>query len=374
MELSASEKLWRRMGLRLLLFALLAVFVLGAIPFLLQLFLPFLLAFWVAMGLNPLICQLETRVCWKRSVIVLFLLSLVAGVVLSFFWLVIPALVSELSTLTKNWEPLMEELWLVGEELVERLEVFLKRELIFGESLDIQRLKEWLFALLSRFFVAVGDWVMKVPQYVVGCLVFFMATYFMAIDYPLYQGKMRQHTTRKWRWWAEEMKETAVQAFGGYLKAQVILTLGVGGIMVLGFFFMELPFALVLALSIALLDFIPMIGAGMVLLPWAMVAFFTNQREVAWQLGVIWLLTALFRRLLEPKVLGQQTGLSPLLSLVSIYVGLQLGGLWGMILAPVVLLMLLHILALGIFRGTLEDGKACIRELRGIFEENEEKS
>lgn len=375
MELSESQKIWRRMALRCLLFLCIGFLSFSLLPLILPLCFPFILAFWVAMLLNPLVCQLEQSTTWKRSGIVLFLLSLVAGMVLSLFWLVIPAFLQEVATLAGNWEPLLEEIIGVFQDLGEEIRLFLHRDSLLGEGLDegIAKLKQWISALLSRFFVAFGDWVMKIPGIILGLFVFFMASYFMAVDYPVYQGKIRQHTTRQWRWWAGEVKETAVQAFGGYLKAQLILTLGVGVIMVLGFFFLELPYALVLALVIALLDFIPMIGAGMVLIPWALLAFFTNQTALSWQLGVIWLLTAGFRRLMEPKILGQQTGLSPLLSLVSIYVGAKLGGLWGMIVAPVLCLLFLHFLAMGIFQGTLADGKACFHAIREMFEETEEK-
>lgn len=375
MELSESEKIWRRMALRCILFVSLAVLVFVVLPLVLPLCMPFLLAFWVAALLNPLVCQLEQRLPWKRSGIVLFILFFLAGISISFFWLVIPALIGEVVTLAGNWEPLLEETMTVLGEFGEEVRLFLKSDFLLGEEVEagIDRLKQWISSLLSQFFVAFGDWVMKIPGFVLGLFVFFMASYFTAVDYPVYRGKMRQHTSRQWRWWAVEVKETAVQAFGGYLKAQLILTFGVGLIMILGFFCLDLPYALVLALFIALLDFIPMIGAGVVLIPWAMVAFFTNQITLSWQLGLIWLLTAGFRRLMEPKVLGQQTGLSPLLSLVSIYVGAKLGGLWGMMVAPVFCLLFLHFLAMGIFRGTMADGKACIRNLRGIFEGNEEK-
>lgn len=374
MEKRESEKIWRRMTIRCALFLALGCFFVLGMPYVLRFFLPFLLAFWVAMGLNPLVCQLEVAMGWKRTVIVLFLLFLMAGVILSFSWLVIPVLLEEITTLGRDWEPLLEEGLEIFMGLAEELRVFLKADTMLGDSVElaVEKLKEGVSALVSRFFLAFGDWVMKLPGYLIGFFVFLMASYFMTIDYPFYQGKIRQYTTRQWRWWAGEIKETAVQAFGGYLKAQFILTLGVGVIMLVGFLWMELPFALVLALFIAFLDFIPMIGAGAVLLPWAMVAFFTGNQEMCWQLGVIWLLTAGFRRILEPKVLGQQTGLSPLLSLLSIYVGLQVGGLWGMVLAPVVFLMVLHFLGMGIFRGTWDDGKACIQELRYFFEENRE--
>lgn len=90
------------------------------------------------------------------------------------------------------------------------------------------------------------------------------------------------------------------------------------------------------------MDFIPIIGAGTVMVPWAVIDLFMGNYFHAVQLMVIWGTIALFRRVGEPKFVGDQTGLSPIASLISIYIGWRLAGVLGMILGPTIALIALN--------------------------------
>ena len=115
------------------------------------------------------------------------------------------------------------------------------------------------------------------------------------------------------------------------------------------------------------MDFIPIIGAGTVMVPWAFIALFMGDLSTAVELMVIWGIIALFRRVMEPKFVGDQTGLSPILSLVSIYVGMKAGGVLGMILGPTILLICLNLAAMGIFHGLRLDLVAAARDILAIL-------
>ena len=127
-----------------------------------------------------------------------------------------------------------------------------------------------------------------------------------------------------------------------------------------------------LALVLAVMDFIPIIGAGTVMVPWAVIDLFTGNLGGAIRLMVIWGLIALFRRVGEPKFVGDQTGLSPILSLVSIYVGMRLGGVLGMIFGPTVLLIALNLVKLGLFDGVRADAEAAVEDVIAILRERPE--
>ena len=117
-------------------------------------------------------------------------------------------------------------------------------------------------------------------------------------------------------------------------------------------------------------DFV--IGAGTVMVPWAVIDLFTGNLGGAIRLMVIWGLIALFRRVGEPKFVGDQTGLSPILSLVSIYVGMRLGGVLGMIFGPTVLLIALNLVKLGLFDGVRADAEAAVEDVIAILRERPE--
>ena len=79
-----------------------------------------------------------------------------------------------------------------------------------------------------------------------------------------------------------------------------------------------------LAAALAILDFIPILGSGTVMVPWAVVDLLLGEFRHAVGLMAVWGMVALFRQIGEPKALGDQTGLPPLLSLASVYVGMKL--------------------------------------------------
>ncbi len=114
-------------------------------------------------------------------------------------------------------------------------------------------------------------------------------------------------------------------------------------------------------------DFIPIIGSGTVMVPWAVIDVLTGNWVHAVGLMVVWGIVCVFRRVAEPKAVGSQTGLSPILSLVSMYVGMRLAGVLGMILGPVLCLVLINVCRTGIFDGLLGDLRLAVRDTAAIL-------
>ena len=83
---------------------------------------------------------------------------------------------------------------------------------------------------------------------------------------------------------------------------------------------------------------------------------------------VVWGVICLFRQLAEPKIVGNQTGLPPILSLMSIYVGMRLGGVLGMVLGPVLTVALLNLVRLGVFRPTAADLRLAARDVTALLQ------
>ena len=196
-----------------------------------------------------------------------------------------------------------------------------------------------------------------------------MALYFLTADYPYLRTWAVQHTSASVTRFFSQVKQTALAAFGGYLKAELMLSVGVFFILLVGFILTRQSYGLLLALGLAVLDFIPIVGAGTVMVPWAVIALFTRDYVTAVNLMLIWGVIALFRRVMEPKFVGNQTGLSPILSLFSIYVGMKIAGVLGMILGPICTLVLLNLAALGIFDGIKADLSAAAADIAAILRE-----
>lgn len=375
-ELSWRERgrLWLRLGLRCALTLAAAGFLILAGPGLLSLLFPFVLALLLAWLLNPALRFLQKRVGGSRGVwamALLALLFLLAGGLLATLSYNIFV---ELRALVENWQSIWAGFLAVLDQIGswgERFSAYLPQEVVTWSEALLGRLVAWLQSvipgLLSAAAAGAGSAAMKVPPFLVAFLVFVMASYFIMADYPhiryLALERMSADTLGLLRF----IKHTAASAFGGYVRAQFILSVGVFFILLVGFTLTGRNYALLLALLLAVLDFIPIVGAGTVMLPWAAVCLVTRDLRTAVELLVIWGVIALFRRVGEPKVVGNQTGLSPILSLVSIYVGMKLAGVAGMILGPVVFLVVLNICRAGVFDGTAADVRLAVRDIRAIL-------
>lgn len=130
---------------------------------------------------------------------------------------------------------------------------------------------------------------------------------------------------------------TATGAVGGYVKAYLILLLLTFGELLLGFVLLRVAYPFFTAALVALIDLLPVFGVGAVLVPWAVWLFIKGETVRA--VGMLLLFGTMYavRQFTEPKVVGRQIGIHPLLTLASAYLGFRFFGLWGMIAAPITL-------------------------------------
>ena len=115
------------------------------------------------------------------------------------------------------------------------------------------------------------------------------------------------------------------------------------GILVAGLFLLRVQGAALLATLIALLDALPVLGAGLALVPWALVELILGNYGRGLGLAAIYTVTLTVRNALEPQVVGKQIGLHPLVALISFFVGWRLAGLMGMLLGPILTLILVKL-------------------------------
>lgn len=133
------------------------------------------------------------------------------------------------------------------------------------------------------------------------------------------------------------------QAFGAYFRTQGILMLITAGICVAGLWILKNPYALLLGLTIGVLDALPFIGTGIIFLPWAAISGIMGDWKLAAGLLLTYGVCYLFRELLEPKLMGKQIGMTSLEMIISMYVGIRLFGLAGVIMGPVGYLVIVEL-------------------------------
>lgn len=378
-QLSWPERgqLWLRIGIRLVVAALVVLFLWKLAPPLLSLFMPFLLALGAAALLNPAVRWLQKRLGWSRGVLSLLALLVVFGGVGTALSLLIRAAVMEMISLAENWQEILAALENGVQALDELLQGVADRlpiPALTTEHTILEQAALWLQEWFQTAGLDLGnltqfatDKAKDVSTFALALVIFLVASYFLCADYPYLRTRAIQSMDEELLSWLGQAKTAALAAFGGYLKAQLLLTIGVFFILLGGFLVTGQSYALLLALSLSVLDFIPIVGSGTVMVPWAVIALFTKNYEQAIALMVIWGAVVVFRRVAEPKFVGNQTGLSPIVALISIYVGMRVAGVAGMVLGPIVTLVVLNLLGLGLLNGTKADLRLAVEDVAAIL-------
>ncbi len=372
-------QLWLRLGLRGLLALGAAALVIWVGPPLLSLLSPFALALVLAWVLNPAVKWLQRRTKVPRKavsmVLVVLVFAVIGGALFGLGW----AAVDQVISLFDNRQSLLDQLldglvnvinsvggWLEGlgnlvpQGVITTSEDLMNALIGWAQGLDYDH---WLTQMAGQ----APSMVTGVSNFAVAVVVFMMASYFITGDYPRLRFELTDRVPMVTRDFCRSVKNIFMSAFGGYVKSQLILSAGVFLILTIGFLLMGQPYGLLLAFGLAVLDFIPIIGAGTVMVPWAVVDMILANYGEAAALMAVWGVIVLFRRFAEPKVLGDQTGLSPILSLVGIYVGMKLGGVLGMVVGPLLLLVCINLVKLGIFRPVLDDLALAAGDIRAIL-------
>ena len=124
------------------------------------------------------------------------------------------------------------------------------------------------------------------------------------------------------------------QSLLSWLKAQLKLSGITFTVAAAGLLLLQIPYAFLWAAAIALVDAFPILGTGAVLVPWSLVSFLQGDTVLAFGLLGLYSAAAITRTVLEPRLVGKQLGLDPLVTLIALYTGFKLFGLAGMIFAP----------------------------------------
>ena len=350
-----------RIGLRLLLIIAVLLCLTLLVPPLLDLFLPFILAFLAATLLAPLVQKIARRVggwnFWSMLFVVLMLLAATGILVYAGYYLI-----SQIIDLIHSWASIRDGLT----NMLEQISIFLSTNVHFTYTDTeayilnfVQAGLNWITGKVSTWapsvVIGVGNLASGIASFVVSLLFFIVGAYFMTADYPGLRKKLISWVPDIIRPHMRHVKEATGSAMFGYLRAQLILSGVVTLIIFIALLLYGQSYSLLIAIACGIIDVMPFFGSGAVLVPWGVIMLLLGNFQKGLFLLALALALFIFRKLAEPKVVGNQTGLSPLLSLISIYVGMKLGGVIGMILCPILCMVVIGLYGMDFFTPTITD-------------------
>ncbi|MBE6947924.1 MAG: sporulation integral membrane protein YtvI [Ruminococcaceae bacterium] len=333
---------------------LLALCALGlwiGLRFLLPIAMPFLLAALLSLAAEPLVGSLQRRLHLSRGfasaigITIALLLATLAVIALLAF------LIRELGSLA-DVLPDLESATLSGLDSLEYwlLDIAQKAPGNISPVLTggVQRMFSNGSALLDRFtssLVSLASRILKaLPSSALGFGTWVLAAFMLSARLPRLRQWLKAHLPDSWQHRYLPYLQTLKHTLLGWLLAQLKLVGVTFAILTAGFLLLRVEHALLWAAAVCLVDILPVLGTGTVLLPWSLVCFLQGDTLRAIGMIAIYATISLTRSVLEPRFVGKQLGLDPLIALLAIYAGYRLGGLMGMLLAPILAVAAVQIL------------------------------
>ena len=241
-----------------------------------------------------------------------------------------------------------------------------------GWQTMISNLDQTMGNLIGRIseptMAAAGNFAKRIPSIFIGTIVTFISSYFFIAEREeviIWAKKVAPDPL------VERMSmvmDNLKYAVGGYFKAQFKIMIVVCLILIVGFVILDVHFYFLLAILIALLDFLPFFGTGTALIPWGLYKLMVGDYKMVIGLVILYGVTQLVRQLIQPKLVGDSMGLKPLLTLVFLYAGYKIGGVIAMIFAVPIGMILMNLYKAGAFDYILDDVKILMEGLLKLRE------
>lgn len=306
--------------------------------------LPFLLAWGVAAAVRPLAKKISDGLGMPirlvgvvlTSFIIIAIISATVGAVIyagSEAWRFLTSL-AEGDTLYKVLDKVLNPIsGMLGEgEGVAELEAHI------GDAIN-----SMLSSLLSALVSVLGAFVRSVPKFLIFILISVIAAVYFSLDLEKVNRFVKKHLPKKAREHLTSLKNRFFQSILKYLRAYLILMAVTFFIMLFGFLCLKVKYAVLFAFIVALLDALPLIGVGTVIVPWSIYQLIFADTGLGIGLMVLFVLHQVIRQFIEPRIVGKNLGIHPIVSLILLYAGYILFGFFGLILIPI-LSVLINIL------------------------------
>ncbi len=311
--------------------------------YLLGLIWPFFLAFIFSWCLTPIVRWLTVK-CHIRhgisaAICLLLFFGIVGGLLLALIFNIVSwaqTFVTWLPTFyTGTVEPALQDATAWVEDFVARLDPEAADMVTSTFSSIISSAGAAVSSFSVRALGAVTGWVTKIPGKLLSTVICIIATAFMTVDFHRMTAFMLRQLSQRTRLVVVKAKETFFSVLRKYGKSYGIIMAITFVELSIGLIILRQDKALLLALLIAVFDIFPVVGAGFILIPWGVVSLLSGLLAKGLGLLALYIVITVIRQFVEPRVVGHQVGLHPLVTLIAMLVGTKLFGGIGLLGLPI---------------------------------------
>lgn len=338
---------YKKTGFKLLGFAMIITLVLGAI-FLGAFFWPFLIAIIIAMSLEKIIKLITKKTKLPKKLVGTILVIITYALIGTAIYLLISKLIKEIVIISVNIPKFYDysvatykNLYIKYINIKQDIPVVISDK-IYETGIKILDLGT---TFATNLFNAILDFIIFMPSILIYIIITFLATLFLVTDRGTIKKKMEDVLPNRSVEKVSDIMKSTFKSLGKYLRAQLIIITVTFFELLIAFLIIKQPYALTLALIISLVDALPILGTGTVLIPWSIYLFITGNIPFAIAIAVTYFVILIVRQLIEPKIVSHQLGVHPFITLIAMYIGFKIFGIIGMIIGPIVMVILKNVFA-----------------------------
>ena len=346
-------------------------------------FMPFVTGWIIALIASPLVHFFEKRLKIRRKAGTAFVIISVIALVILAGYLIGAQLVEQIAEfigdVPKLWEAAQEDFAQIGEKLSVALK-YLPAELQLTINSITGNVQEYFGGIMESIseptITALGNFVGSLPNIVISVIMSLLFAYFYVADKGYLSGLLEKAIPDSVLARLQMIKRGLTKAVGGYFKAQLKIEVWMYLLLGIGFSILQVKYAFLIAIGVAILDLLPFFGTGTVLIPWAIIKFLSADYKMVIGLLIIWGVGQLARQLIQPKIVGDSVGLAPIPTIILLFVGYRVAGVIGMIIAVPIGIIILNLYEEGVFDTTINSLKilyAGISNFRHLTKEDMEE-
>ncbi|QGT99202.1 Sporulation integral membrane protein YtvI [Candidatus Syntrophocurvum alkaliphilum] len=364
-ELQKSIKILTKLAIIVL--ALYAIFLLftyvfpivgDILTFIPNLILPFVLAIILAVLIEPVVHFFENKTKMRRSLSVFLSLTLVVGGLVYIISLVISVVTRELMALYKLGLSYSDELTYnilaaISDFRLFYLRLDLPPQVHTAIEDNIENAIEIIQTVAESIINNLVNLLTMLPNIFVFIMIATVATFFIMKDRAIIRKFILQIIPSNVRSKTRNIVGDLFRALVGFFKAYTILISVTTIITVIALKLLGVDYVLTIGILIGLLDILPILGPALIFIPWIIWQFVVGNTFMGLSLLILYITISIVRQFLEPKIVGDNIGLHPLVTLISLYIGLRIAGVIGIILGPVTVVIFIACYRAGLFDGLI---------------------
>ncbi len=302
--------------------------------------LPFIIGAILAVIVQKPALYVSQRVKLKQGTVALFMVVGIYIILLFMFVFFGSRLYGELVKLYEKLPDYTESFSVFMNDTVEKIENLFKRfgfenssalGNVAGQSLT--SLGGKAIEMISDFIAAL---IRKAPSFIFGLLVTVISGCFIAKDFCVFKKILHFALNEKRIEFFVKIKNILYENVFKLLKGYLILSLIAFAVLTVGFLIIGVKNAVKVAFITAVIDLLPVFGSGAVLIPWALVSILKGDTWLFVGLLVLYAAVVVIRNVLEPKIVGKQVGLHPLITLLALFLGVKFFGVMGIFVVPLI--------------------------------------